>query len=129
MLMEPGEVKELAPGETLFKEGDPPDSVLLLLSGRLMVFVTRDGKDLSLTTSEPGALLGEVGVLCGMPRAASVRVIERSVVLRWGPEAFRKLMLRNASLSERIFANSLRTVIEKEKSLIQSLTEGAANTR
>jgi CRP/FNR family transcriptional regulator, cyclic AMP receptor protein len=123
MLMEPGEVRELAPGELVFSEGDPADSVLLVLSGKLLVFVARGGQELPLTTSEAGTLLGELGVLCGIPRSASVRTIEASAVLRWSSEAFRRLMLRNTFLSERIFANSLRTIIEKERSLIQSLTE------
>jgi CRP/FNR family cyclic AMP-dependent transcriptional regulator len=123
MLIEPGEVRELAAGELVFSEGDPADSVFLVLSGKLLVFVARAGRELPLTTSEAGTLLGELGVLCGIPRAASVRTIEASAVLRWSSEVFRRLMLRNTFLSERIFANSLRTIIEKERSLIQSLTE------
>lgn len=123
MLIEPGEVRELSPGELLFSEGDPADSVIVVLSGKLLVFVTRGGVELPLATSGAGALLGEVGVLCGMPRAASVRTIEASAVLKWSAEAFRRLLLRNTFLSERIFAYSLKTIIEKEKSLIQSLTE------
>ena len=129
MMIEPGEVRELAPGEIIFSEGDPADSVLLVLSGKLLVFVTRDGRELPLTTSEAGSLLGELGVLCGIPRSASVRTAEASAVLKWSSETFRRLMLRNTFLSERIFASSLRTVIEKEKSLIQSLTERPAVAR
>jgi CRP-like cAMP-binding protein len=113
----------LAPGEVVFREGDPADSVLLVLSGKLLVFIARSGSELPLTTADPGTLLGEIGVLCGISRTASVRTIEASVVLLWSSEAFRRLMLRNTFLSERIFANSLRTIIEKERSLIQSLTE------
>jgi CRP-like cAMP-binding protein len=120
MLIEPGEVRELAPGELIFSEGDPANSVF---SGKLLVFVTRGGSELPLTTSGAGTLLGELGVLCGIPRSASVRTIEPSAVLKWSSETFRRLMLRNTFLSERIFANSLKTVIEKEKNLIQSLTD------
>ena len=123
MMIEPGEVRELVPGELIFTEGDPADSVFLVLSGKLLVFVTRGGSELPLTTSGAGMLLGELGVLCGIPRSASVRTIEPSAVLKWSSETFRRLMLRNTFLSERIFANSLKTVIEKEKNLIQSLTD------
>jgi hypothetical protein len=41
--------------------------------------------------------------------------------LQWSAAAFRSLLLRDAFLSERIFRESLRTLIEKERSLIDSL--------
>ena len=122
-LLDCGEVKELAPGELLFKEGDPPTFVLLVLSGKLQVFVERLGRDVVLTDALPGTILGELAVLCGIPRSASVRVLEKSTVLQWEAEAFRGLLFGDPFLSERIFRQSLRTLIEKERSLIASLTE------
>src|SRR5215475_12424154 len=83
MIMEPGEVIEHAPGVVLFKEGDPPTFALLVLSGKLQVFVERDGRDLQLTEAVPGTILGELAVLCGIRRSASVRALEKSVVLQW----------------------------------------------
>ena len=72
-LLDSGEVKQHDPGAVLLKEGDPADFVLLVLSGRLEVFVDREGQHLVLTEAEPGDILGELAVLCGIPRSASVR--------------------------------------------------------
>src|ERR1044071_7982519 len=87
-----GEIKQCAAGDVLIKEGDKADFVLLLLTGRLEVFVNRSGKDVVLTETKPGTVLGEVAVLCGIPRSASIRAKEASAVLRWEDEAFRTLL-------------------------------------
>lgn len=120
-LLDTGEVKEHASGEVLFKEGDKADFVLLVLTGRLEVFLERNGRDLVLTETKPGTVLGELAVLCGIPRSASVRTKEKSAVLKWSDEAFRTLLLRDPSLSHRIFGQILRTLVEKERALIDSL--------
>jgi CRP-like cAMP-binding protein len=128
-LLDAGEVKEHAPGDLLLVEGDSASFVLLQITGKLEVFVERDGKDIVLTQTSPGAILGELAVLCGIKRSASVRASEKSVVLQWDGDAFRSLLLRDPSLSQRIFREALRTLIEKERSLIDTLvkTQGAAS--
>jgi len=121
MLLECGEVKEYVLGDVLLKEGDNPTFVVLVLNGKMQVFVQRQQRDLVLSDAGPGTILGELAVLCGIPRSASVRASENSAVLQWSAEAFRSLLFRDAFLSERIFRESLRTLIEKERSLIDSL--------
>ena len=128
-LLSYGEIKEHGPGELLFKEGDPPTFVLLVLLGKLQVFVERHGHEVVLTDAKPNTILGELAVLCGIPRSAAVRVLEESTVLKWEATAFRRLLLSDPSLSERIFRESLRTLIEKERSLIASLTESQDETK
>ena len=129
MLLDSGEVKELWPGVMLITEGDRPTFVLLVLAGKLEVFVERDGRDLVLNEAGPGTILGELAVLCGIPRSASVRATEESAILQWSAVVFRSLLLQNVSLSERIFRASLRTLIEKEHSLIESLVRSQVQLR
>jgi CRP/FNR family cyclic AMP-dependent transcriptional regulator len=126
LLLEGGEVKEYSPGEVVLREGDSPTFVLLVLTGKMQVFIERQGRDLILTDAAPGTILGELAVLCGMPRSASVRAIEGSAVLQWSATDFRDMLLRDVFLSERIFRESLRTLIDKERSLIDSLTRPEA---
>jgi len=127
-LLDSGEIKAHQPGDVLLKAGDKADFVLLVLSGALEVFVDRGGEHLVLTEAKPGTILGELAVLCGIPRSASVKAKEESSVLEWTDEAFRTLLLRDPSLSQRIFREALRTLIDKERSLIDSLikAEGAS---
>jgi CRP-like cAMP-binding protein len=120
-LIDVGEVTQQAPGDVLLREGDTAEFVLLVLTGKLEVFVQREGKDLILTEAGPGTILGELAVLCGIPRSASVRAKEASSTLRWSDEAFRALLIHDHSLSQRIFSGALRTLVDKERSLIDSL--------
>jgi CRP-like cAMP-binding protein len=120
-LINSGTIKAHPAGTVLLKEGDNSDFVLLVLTGMLEVYVEREGKDLVLTETEPGTILGELAMLCGIPRSASVRAKEDSIVLEWSDEAFRTLLMRDQSLSQHIFGQALLTLVEKEKSLIDSL--------
>lgn len=120
-VLEQGEIRTLETGTVLMREGDQPTSADLVLRGRLQVFVTRNGADLALTTMGPGSILGEIGVLCGMPRAASARAIEPAVVLQWKAQDFRRMLLSDVMLSERIFRQSLRMLIDNERSMIDAL--------
>jgi CRP-like cAMP-binding protein len=129
MLLDSGEVKQYSQGEVLLKEGDSPTFVLLVLTGRMQVFVERQGRDLVLTDAGAGTILGELAVLCGIPRSASVRASEKSAALQWSAAAFRSLLHRDVFLSERIFRESLRTLIEKERSLIDSLIRSQSGAK
>jgi len=122
-LLAAGQVKEQSTADVLLKEGDKADFVLLVLTGTLEVFVERESQHLVLTEAGPGTILGELAVLCGIPRSASVKAKEESAVLEWTDEAFRTLLLRDPSLSQRIFREALRTLIDKERSLIDSIID------
>jgi CRP-like cAMP-binding protein len=122
MLLESGKIKTHVAGEVLFRERDPALFTQLVLEGKLQVFIERDGRELVLTELGPGTILGELGVLCNIPRAASARALESSATLLWSAAEFRRMLVRNTVLSDRILAQSLRTLIEKEHSLIDTLT-------
>src|SRR5437773_11625096 len=72
-LIDAGAIKVNTAGQVLLKEGDSSDFVLLVLSGKLEVFVEHGGKDFVLTEAAPGTILGELAILCGIPRSASAR--------------------------------------------------------
>ena len=125
-VLEKGTLQEHDVGTVLFHEGDAAEFVLLVLSGSAEVYVVRSGRVISLVDSGPGTILGEIAVLCGIPRSASLRARENLVVVRWTADAFRQMLLSNVSLSQRILRHSLRTLIDKEQSLINSLGSGPA---
>jgi len=121
-LIDQGQVNQIAAGTVLFNEGEAASVVLLVLAGDLQVFVRRGERDLVLANATPGTIVGELAVLCGIPRAASVRAAVDSAVLEWSDASFRRLLLNDVLLSQRVFGQALRNLLDKERALIESLT-------
>lgn len=70
---------ELPGGATLMAEGDPSDALYLVLSGRLRA--TRRGGTV-LGEIGRGEPIGEMGVITGAPRSATVRALRDCVLAR-----------------------------------------------
>jgi hypothetical protein len=62
----------------IFREGDLPDAAIFLVEGQLQV-VKASGA--VLATLSPGVLTGELGILTGKPRVASLRVFSDSALI------------------------------------------------
>ncbi|MGH7667407.1 MAG: Crp/Fnr family transcriptional regulator [Candidatus Dormibacteria bacterium] len=70
-------------GQLLFSEGDPADSLLVVVSGRLRVLITSaEGGELVLSMLNAGDALGEVGCFDGGTRSAGVEALQDSTVLQ-----------------------------------------------
>ncbi|HEY2974844.1 MAG TPA: cyclic nucleotide-binding domain-containing protein [Pyrinomonadaceae bacterium] len=111
-LLDSCELKEDVRGN-LRSQGDGATSILLLLIGKVEIFVGHDGKAQVIGHVEAGKFLG-LSALRGIPRNASIRTSEPSVVLEWTLKAFRDLLLQNPSLSEKVLGRSLPTPVEEE---------------
>ena len=71
------------PGDIVLTEGEPSDSVLVLATGRLKVFVRqRSGRDALVRELGEGDFLGEIGALAGLPRTATTTAAAPSTLLR-----------------------------------------------
>jgi CRP/FNR family transcriptional regulator, cyclic AMP receptor protein len=71
------EVVALAPGETLFEKGEPGHLMYVVKSGDLQIL---DGNYVYETVSA-GGIVGEMAVVDGSPRSATVRAIKSSIVV------------------------------------------------
>jgi CRP-like cAMP-binding protein len=71
------ELQVFRPGTVLILEGEQSGALYILKAGRLQV--TRGGVPVA-DVDQPGAILGEIGVLLGTPHSASVQAVEASEV-------------------------------------------------
>ncbi len=117
-----GTVRELPAGEILFREGDPATCVVLVLTGKVDLFVERGAREFSLSEAGPSRLLGELAVLAGVERVTSARTGEPTVVVEWDANAFRRLIGSDVHLSQRIFRETFRSLVEEKQSLIAALS-------
>lgn len=60
-------------GKTLFNEGDPGDSMYIVVVGVLKVIVIRNNTELIIAQITPGQFFGEMSMLTGEPRTATIR--------------------------------------------------------
>ncbi len=59
-------------GQVILREGQPGSSLYMLTSGTVKAFVKRSGKQVAVGELEEGAFFGEVSILTGKPRTATV---------------------------------------------------------
>jgi len=77
------EMERIPAGQPLIRYGDPSGSMYVLRAGRAEVFVMSDaGERIPLETVGPGDVIGEIALLTGGLRTASVQAIEDLEVLR-----------------------------------------------
>lgn len=76
-------------GEVVVKEGDPGDSLFVVVQGEVGV-TTRgpDGKEVELARLGEGEFFGEVSLLSGKPRTATITALRETEVMELGREDF-----------------------------------------
>lgn len=80
---------EVAADTALINQGDAPDHLWILVSGEVDVTVhDEDGGERRVRTLGPRSYFGEIGLLRGIPRTATVRSLEPSVLWRLSGEDF-----------------------------------------
>lgn len=88
-------------GEILFRQGEPGDSLFLILEGGLDVErLDSSGASRKLATLEPGAFFGEMAILANAPRSATVRARSDAVVLRVSRASVEQLSERDPGVRE-----------------------------
>lgn len=87
-------------GAVVFREGDAPSFVFVIMSGRLkLTTAALDGRELLLELRGPGELIGELGVVDSTPRSATATAIDRLQVIVMGSAAFRQLMADRGNIA------------------------------
>jgi CRP-like cAMP-binding protein len=79
--------RRVAPGEVVFKEGDPGREMFVLLDGEMEIIKrSRRGRDQRVAILGPCDCFGEMSIIDMQPRSASVRALAPSRVLRMSTE-------------------------------------------
>jgi NTE family protein len=78
-------------GAELFQEMDAPDAVYVLIAGCLGAFRTAGPQQQLIGRVHPGETVGEMALLSGHRRTATVRALRDSEVARFSLEAFERL--------------------------------------
>lgn len=113
-------------GDRLFRQGDPADCLFVLVRGKLGVFDeqhARGGRN-RLATIEPPGYVGEMGLLTGQPRAATVMADEDCECLRLDKAAFDAILRSRPEIVDELSRTLARRQAEND-AMLQSLEHGA----
>jgi len=92
------QIAELPAGVDLVKEGEPGDALFIILEGDALVH--REGEELNRVG--PGAYFGELAILDGEPRSATVVATTDVKVAVIGIRMFRTLLREFSDLAEQL---------------------------
>ena len=102
MLVAGSSILSFGAGEAIVRQGDDGRSAYVVCRGR--VRVSLDPGDAELAVLDPGAYFGEMSLLTGEPRTATVRAIDDCDVMEVTDEQFRRFILQRPSMVDRIGA-------------------------
>lgn len=108
------QVQRFGKGEYVVQKGSAGDVLMFLLAGCLQVVnYTGDGKEIGLNLLTPGSFFGELALIDGLPRSASIVVIEPAAVAYLARDQALGLIYGKPALAERMlkhFAGAVRNL-------------------
>ncbi|MBE9012173.1 mechanosensitive ion channel, partial [Pseudanabaenaceae cyanobacterium LEGE 13415] len=99
-VIEKGYRKRLAAGEVIARENDPGDSFYLILSGAVEVVV--ESIDRQVAVRRAGEFIGEMSLLLGTPRSATLRTIEDTILFVVDHGNLQSLLSSHQGLADQI---------------------------
>ncbi len=94
-----GQIRSFAKNTVFINEGDQADSLFIIVSGRVKVFVSeQQGREMILDIQGPGQYVGEMA-LDGRPRSASVMTLEATTCSLVTREALKAALVGNPDLA------------------------------
>ena len=117
-LLAVGSLVGVQPNETILRQGDDGDALVLLLEGVVRVsMVTSNGREIILDYAEPGAMLGEIALLDGEPRTASIISLWKGSVLRLSRAAFEGFIERHPRMALRMMRDMARRLRQTDTTI------------
>jgi potassium-dependent mechanosensitive channel len=123
-IIEKGYRKKVAEGEIICRENDPGDSFYIILLGAVDVFV--ESIEEHIAVRRAGEFIGEMSLLMGTPRTATLRTMEETILFVVDRENLQSLLTQHHDLADKI-AQELSQRQETLKSLgiqVNVMTKG-----
>ena len=93
----------LETGEILFRQGDPSDAMYIVVSGRLQVSITEEDETEKVVAEiEQGELVGEIQVLTGGERTASISASQDAELIKFSKSTFEWFANRESELIQQV---------------------------
>ena len=80
------------PDQDLCRQGDVGDAAYVVISGKANILVNQEGNEIAVAEVGENAVIGEIAILCEVPRTATVRAITKLQTLKIDKETFLRLI-------------------------------------
>ena len=115
--------KELDPGETLFREGEPGEHLYLLARGAVSISIGGGDRTSRIVTFAPGSIFGEAAMLDGGLRSATAVVAEDAVVYSLSRSGLERLLSIHPTLANKLLLNLGRHLSGRLRQTTDALRE------
>jgi CRP-like cAMP-binding protein len=119
-----GKVKNLVRGDVLFESGDEPDSIYVVISGRIAIAIGNkplDNRETVIALMDEGDLFGEMGMLDASTRSAGARALEASTVLELPYSAVTEQLNSSSALMWNVIGMLSRRLRAMDQALADSV--------
>ena len=105
-------------GAVIIVEGDPTDSLYIVISGRMRVLMSdADGKEVILAILGPGEFFGEMGLIDDSPRSATVMAVEPCELIVITKRDFKKCLSENFEMAMTVMRGLVRRLREADRKI------------
>jgi len=111
--------------EILFSQGDPGDAAYIIINGEADIVVNTPGGPLVIATLKQNEIVGEIAILCDVPRTATVRAKTELTTLRISKELFFNLTIEFPEIAVEI----MRELAHRLEQTTTKLREAVAQTQ
>ena len=122
-------IKYLKRHTTVFYDGDKSQSVFIIMAGRMHVLNSEtDGKEFIISQMGPGELFGEMGLIDGSLRSATVVAAEPSTLVEISSQAFLACLEQNPDVAVAV-TKSVAERLRKATTTVKNLALGNVEQR
>lgn len=109
------------PGDNLFLQGDFGDAAYIIVEGNAAVLInTPSGDELQVAAVKQNDWVGEIAILCDVPRTATVRAETKLVTLKISKDIFFQLITQFPQMSVEVM-RELASRLEKTNRQLQDI--------
>ncbi|MBA5865481.1 MAG: mechanosensitive ion channel [Nitrospira sp. CR1.3] len=115
------------PGEHVVREGEPGEEFFVVMEGEADVVINTDDGTTSVAILKKGQFFGEMSLLTGAPRSATVRAKSQLTVTVVGKDAMSQVLSRNRNLADQF--GTILTARQSELATTRESADRAARLR
>ncbi len=110
--------KSYSRGNLILGAGDPTDSLYILISGRIKVFMSDlDGKEVILAILGPNEFVGEMGLIDNSPRSANVVALEPCEIVCISKADFKRCLADNFEMAMTVMRGLVKRLREADNQI------------